>query len=495
MSALLDWLASHESALSAVAAIIAIIAGVAVLVRLMWTRMPGKAIGNMKRPAFLADWRNVGLISLALLALLLMAVLALSPDSSRQNSDDLAVAGKPSVAVLPLKNISGDPEQAYLADGIAEDIITLLSRNPRFFVVARNSSFTYRDKAVDIRKVGKELRVRYVVEGSLRKIGGRLRVSIQLIDTTNGLNMWAEQYDRPFTEIFVLQDEITNGIAVALGDEIFSAEIARANSTSTNNLDAWGLMMRASQALISWNNESSASAVSLFRAALILEPDYALAKAELARSLCWRAVNNWGDNQVNDISEAYKLGAEALQAAPNDPLILFAVGSCYGGSGRPEEAIRLLKKAITKQPNFAMALGFLGASYAFDGQSLEGLPYSEKALQLAPQSPYIYLYETWRSFSLNELGRYEEAEQTLNNALQSYDGWWLTWLSVATAHAGQGDIKGAQEALYRANKREPLFSLDFVKGSTALVFKNKGKNILALLEPNWPEDLLTAESN
>ena len=146
----MEWLANNESSLSAIAAIIAIIAGVAVVARLVWTRMPG----DVKRPAFLSDWRNIGLIILALVALLLMAVLALSPNIVEQRVDGLASAGKPSVAVLPFNSLSDDKEQAYLADAIAEDVITLLSRNPRFFVIARNSSFTYRGQSVDIRQVG-----------------------------------------------------------------------------------------------------------------------------------------------------------------------------------------------------------------------------------------------------------------------------------------------------------------------------------------------------
>ncbi|RLA39390.1 MAG: hypothetical protein DRR06_19215, partial [Gammaproteobacteria bacterium] len=233
MSALLNWLATQESALSAVAAIIAIIAGLAVVTRLLWTRMPSQVMSQPKRPAFLSDWRNIGLISLGLIALLLMAVLALGPDHSEENSetgiDNPGASGKPSVAVLPLNNISGDPEQEYLADGITEDVITLLSRNPRLFVIARNSTFAYKGQSPDIRTVGTELGVRYVVEGSLRKMGERLRVTVQLIDTSNGQHLWAEQYDRPLAEIFALQDDITNGIAVTLGDEIWSAEISRAN--------------------------------------------------------------------------------------------------------------------------------------------------------------------------------------------------------------------------------------------------------------------------
>ena len=221
----MEWLANNESSLSAIAAIIAIIAGVAVVARLAWTRMPGRLINNVKRPAFLSDWRNIGLIALAGVALILALILSVGngdPNTSGALSD---ISGKPSVAVLALNNISGDPEQEYLADGIAEDVITLLSRNPNFFVIARNSTFSYKGQSPDIRVVGEELGVRYVVEGSLRKIGERVRVTVQLIEAASGQHAWAEKYDRPYLEIFDLQDEITNGIASALGDEIFSIEL------------------------------------------------------------------------------------------------------------------------------------------------------------------------------------------------------------------------------------------------------------------------------
>jgi len=489
----MEWLANNESSLSAIAAIIAIIAGLAVVFRLVWVRMVDRP-----RPAFLSDRRNIALICSAAFGLLLLGVLTLGngdsdPSLDRSLDGPAESTGKPSVAVLALNNISGDPEQEYLADGIAEDVITLLSRNPRFFVIARNSSFTYKGKAVDIRQVGEELGVRYVVEGSVRKIGERLRVTVQLIDTGNGQHLWAEQYDRPFVEIFALQDEITNGVAVALGDEIFSAEISRANSTPTDNLDAWGLVMRANQALITWTDASSMNAVTLFRGALALDPDYAVAKAELARTLCWRALNRFSDNPDQDIAECYELGKQALQTGSNDPVVLFAVGAGYSATGRREEGVRLLEKSVARQPNFALALGALGFALAFDGRSELSIPHGEQALLLSPQSPFNWLLETWRSMPLLELGRNKLAEQALENALKSYDGWWWTWLNMAAARAGQGDIEGARRALYNGRKAEPTFSLEQVKETLGLTFKNKGKNVLVNLEPIWPEDLLATD--
>ncbi|RLA42497.1 MAG: hypothetical protein DRR06_14310 [Gammaproteobacteria bacterium] len=493
----MEWLANNESSLSAIAAIIAIIAGVAVVTRLIWTRMPAQVMSQVKRPAFLSDWRNIALMGVTFVALLLAVLMATGKPDEPQNSREVArltkITGKPSVAVLPLNYIGEDQSQTYLADGIAEDVITLLSRNPRFFVIARNSSFTYKGKAIDIRQVGEELGVRYVVEGSVRKTGERLRVTVQLIDASNGQHIWAEQYDRPFAKIFELQDEITNGIAVALGDEIFQAEMARASAIPTDNLDAWGLVVRGSQAVVTWNRESSTNALALFRAALDLDPDYALAKAEVARSLCWRAVVAWSDDAASDIAKAYTLGREALKAAPNDPMVMWALGGCYGLSGRTEEGIRLLEKAISKQPNYPQALAMLGEALMFDGQSARGLPYIDKAILLSPKSPYMYFYEFYRTMALCELDRYIEAEQAGQNSLKSYDGLYWSWLVLAWARAGQGNIEGAKQALYGAKTSEPRFSLDLVRESTGIIFKNKGKNLLALLEPIWPEDLKTAD--
>ena len=488
----MEWLAKNESSLSAIAAIIAIIAGLAVLFRLVWVRVVAK-----KRPAFLSDWRNIALIVLGLVAGLAVLLLASGEFDNAALSDQASsitnIEGKPSVAVLPLNNISDDPEQTYLADGIAEDIITLLSRNPRFFVIARNSSFTYRGQAVDVRQVGEELNVRYVVEGSLRKIGERLRVTVQLIDTTTGRHIWAEQYDRPFARIFELQDEITNGIAIALGDEIFSAEISRASSTPTGNLDAWGLLMRGNQALANWNSKSTKEAVALFRAALDLDPSYSLAKAELARIICWRGVNQWPDDPAKAIAEGYKLGDQALQTASYDPLVLFAVGGCYSVTGRRKEGIRLLKKAVTLQPNYALGLSNLGAAYAYDKNPQQGLPFLQDAIKLAPQSPYTWLYESWRSTALIEMGRYEEAERASENALESSDSWWWSWINLAAARAGQGNDSGAVLALHKAKEAEGKLTLPYFRESAAVIYKNNGKNLLALLEPIWPEDLLTTD--
>lgn len=492
MTNLFNWLAEHESGLSAIAATIAIIAGMAVVTRLLWIRLPDR----VKSAAFLARPRNLAIIGVAVIGLVALLLFTADKSSTPQRSGSVArlteLTGKPSVAVLPLNYFSDDSSQSYLADGIAEDVITLLSRNPRFFVIARNSSFTYRGQAVDIRTVGEELGVHYVVEGSVRKVEHQLRVTVQLIDAGTGQHLWAEQYDRAEQDLFALQDEIANGITAALGDEIFLAEIARASNISTDNLDAWGLVMRANRSFAHFDRKTVTESVSLLREALEIDPDYTLARAELARFVCYKAVNLFGDDPYQDIAEAYALGEQALQQAPDDPLVLFAVGSCYGYTGRPQEAIRNLEKAVETQPYFASALAALGLVLTFEGRPEESLPKFERALQLSPRAPDIQLIETFRAAAFNELGRYAEAKQSAQTALKSHDGWYWSWIQFATAQAGLGEIAGAQEALRNARKKEPKFSLELVKGSAATLYRNKAKVLLSLLEPIWPPELVTA---
>lgn len=494
----MEWLANNESSLSAIAAIIAIFAGLAVVFRLVWVRMVARS-----RPAFLSDWRNIALIAVTFVALLLAVLMATTEPDTSQNTDQVAThtksTGKPSVAVLPLNYISEDQSKAFLADGIAEDVITILSRNPRLLVIARNSSFAYKGQSPDIRTVGEELGVRYVVEGSVQKIGEQIRVTAQLIDSNNGQHLWAEKYDRPLSNVFELQDFVANSIAGAIGDAIFHDEISRSNLTASDNLDAWGLVMRASRSFAGFDRKSVNEAIELLRKAVALDPDYALAKAELSRSLCYRAVNNFSDNLTEDIAESYAMGEQALEQAPEDALVLFTAGYCYGymglgdeSKGRRQEAIRILEKALSKRPDFASGLSAMGIAYINNGQTELGLEKLDKAIKLAPKAPDIYLTETFRSYALIELGDYADAELAAETALRSHDDWFVTWIALAYALAEQGKIEGARQALYSAKRKEAWFSLELTKHRAKTGHKNRGVHMLATLEPIWPEDLLTA---
>jgi adenylate cyclase len=255
------------------------------------------------------------------------------------------------------------------------------------------------------------------------------------------------------------------------------------------------MVMRANRSLVAFNRESANAAIPPLRAALALDPNYILAKAELARALCYRGLNRWSNTPEKDMAEAYELGKQAIQQAPNDSLVLYAVGACYGYTGRQQEGIRLLEHAIAIQPNFAQALVALGMSMTFDDRAEQGLPKLELALELSPRSPYLHRAETFRAIALNDLGRHAEAEQAAKNAIKSFNGWQFGWLTLAWAYAGQGDTEAAIQALYEARKVEPQLTLDFLKKVMIPIDKNESRRMINLLEPIWPEDLLTAEED
>lgn len=485
----MEWLANNESSLSAIAAIIAIIAGVAVVARLTWARMPSQVMSKVKRPAFLSDWRNVALICLAAFGLLLLGILTLSNgDSSSNGETALDIGGKPSVAVLPLNNISGDPEQEYLADGIAEDVITLLSRNPNFFVIARNSTFAYKGQSPDIRTVGEELGVRYVVEGSLRKIGERVRVTVQLIDTSNGQHIWAEKYDRPYAEIFDLQDEITNGIATALGDEIFRAEISRAGEVLPKNLDAWGLLMKAHNAYAMYDGESIVVAEQLLRQALDIEPDYPLALARLARLYAERVIDMYGGDPDNDVVLANQLADKALRLAPSDTLVMQSVGFTYTMTSRLDEGIALLRQVRKLNPNDAETNAWLGVALAWNGQaSAEALSFLEQSIVLSPKSPFLELFELFRGQLLFELDRYAEAEQAMRKAILLNRRYHFPWTLLAAIQAAQGNIEQARDSIREVLKMHPNITPDDYRKAFDFTV-GKGAEWLPYIETAWPKN-------
>jgi adenylate cyclase len=479
----LEWLANNESSLSAIAAIIAIIAGIAVVTRLVWTRVPGE----IKRPAFLSDWRNIGLIGFTGVALILALILGLGNGSSTSDLESASTtSGKPSVAVLPLNNISGDPEQEFLADGIAEDVITLLSRNPNFFVIARNSTFAYKGQSPDIRTVGEELGVRYVVEGSLRKISERVRVTVQLIDTSNGQHIWAEKYDRPYAEIFDLQDEITNGIAVALGDEIFRAEITRAGEVLPRNLDAWGLLMKAQNTYALYDGDSTAAAHQLLLQALDIEPDYPLALARLARLHAERVIDMYGGDPDNDIILANQLADKALRLAPSDTLVMQSVGFTYSMTSRLDEGIALLRQIRQLNPNDAETNAWLGVALAWNGQaSAEALSLLEQSIVLSPKSPFLELFEFFRGVVLFELGRFPEAEQAMRKAILLNRRYHFPWILLAAIQAAQGDIDNAHESINEVLKMHPNITPDDYRKAFDFTV-SKGAEWLPYIEAAWP---------
>jgi TolB-like protein len=340
------------------------------------------------------------------------APVSTSSDGTMHGEDAarvLPVPDKPSIAVLPFQNMSGDPEQEYFAEGLTEDIITGLSHQRWFFVIARNSTFAYKGEAVDVRRVARELGVRYVLEGSVRKTGGKVRVTGQLIDATNGVHLWADRYDRGLADIFELQDDITNRVIGSVGPQILTAEAARVRRKPPQSIDAWDLVMRALPHMWRVSGEEQGRAQELLQQAIALDAEYAHAHALLG----WSYVNMFNVNSRIPIREftdkALDIGAKAVALDDQEPWGHLVLGLGHARRRRPELAASHLSKAIELNPNFALAHAGLGYALACGGEPERGLQSLERSERLSPRDPFLAIYApTVRYMALFALGRYEE---------------------------------------------------------------------------------------
>jgi adenylate cyclase len=268
----------------------------------------------------------------------------------------LPLPDKPSIAVLPFQNMSGDPEQEYFADGMVEEIITALSRNRQLFVIARNSSFTFKGKAVDIKQVARDLGVRYVLEGSVRKSGNRIRITGQLIDAASGAHLWADRFDGALEDVFDLQDQVASSVAGAIDPSVTRAETERANRKPPNSLDAYDYFLRGQGAHWQYTREGNAQSITLFEQAIKLDPQFALARASLGMALNNRRTGGWSDDPAADASRAVECARSALALETSDPLVLVRSAYClmFCG-GEVDFPHSLLEEAIRLDPNNVLA--------------------------------------------------------------------------------------------------------------------------------------------
>jgi len=294
----------------------------------------------------------------------------------------LALPEKPSLAVLPFQNMSGDPEQEYFADGVVEDITTALSRTGWLFVIARNSAFTYKGRAVDVRLVGRELGVRYVLEGSVRRAGGRVRITGQLVEAATGGHVWADRFDGDLADIFDLQDRITESVVGAIEPSLRRAEIARATAKPTDNLDAYDLYLRALPQYLAFTKAGLDAAVALLRRALEIDPGYLRAKGVLAMVYNMRIDQQW--NEPGDREAAIVLGREILAADTDDPDALRHAGQTLFYDGDHVAALSVLERALRLHPNSAQVLFFMGYANNFANNPDAAIPCFERAIRLSP---------------------------------------------------------------------------------------------------------------
>ena len=278
----------------------------------------------------------------------------LQPTRMAEQIGPIPLPDKPSIAVLPFTNMSGNPEQEYFADGMTEDIITGLSHLKWLFVIARNSTFAYKGKAVDVRQVAQDLGVRYVLEGSVRVSGSRIRITGQLIEAASGRHIWAERYDRQLDDVFAVQDEITASVVAAIEPHLYAEEGARIASQPPDHIGTWGLVVRAIGLISKLGRQESDEARSLLERAIAIEPTYAKAHAILSWAVWWAAYNYWLPDEQEGVAEAQRHAEQALALDASEPWARMMLGLCLSTDGQHERALLELEAALRDQPEFCV---------------------------------------------------------------------------------------------------------------------------------------------
>jgi TolB-like protein len=361
----------------------------------------------------------------------------------------LALPDKPSIAVLPFQNMSGDPEQEYFADGMVEEIITALSRIRWLFVIARNSTFIYKGQAIDVKQVGHQLGVRYVLEGSVRKTGGRVRITAQLIDTLSDAHLWADRFDGSLEDIFELQDKVAPSVAGVIEPALQVAEIRRSADRPTSDLTAYDLYLRALSYLYPWEREATASAFDLAKQAIERDSQYGAALAVAADCHMNLHVNGWTDDPESNRYEGLDLARRALQAASDDPGVLSRAAHVLGYFGEDIDAsIELIDRALALNPSFARGWVVSGWLRLWAGQPELAISHLETSFRLSPHAR--------RSGTFMAIGvahffarRFEEARSMLLRSLQEHSGWAPTYRFLASCYAHLGRLDEAHETIRR----------------------------------------------
>ena len=380
------------------------------------------------------------------------------------------VADRPAVAVLAFENMSGDPAQDYFGDGISEDILTALSKQRWFMVIARNSSFTYKGRAVHIRQIAEELGVRYVVEGSVRKAGNRLRITAQLNDATTGSHLWAERYDRELIDVFAVQDEITNAIAAAIEPQIHAAESFRAHSKPPASLDAWDLLMRALSHFWRVTRRDHESATTLLERAIAIDPNYGQALSLLAANHMFGAHLGWGElTAVTPVAEAAALAA--VRCDHEDSWAHVALGSVYFSTRRLNDALPELEQALALNPNFSLAQGYYALALSYAGRSTEAFDAAQRAIRLSPRDPSLAIYQGVAGYARFTERHYDEAIALAREAIRHRGDLTGAYRVLAVSAGMTGDEMLAETALGELRRAQPGISLHWI--ATQLPWANQ----------------------
>jgi len=385
---------------------------------------------------------------------------ALSAAATELPAAALPLPDKPSLVVLPFQNMTGDAEQEYFVDGMVEEITTAISRLPWLFVIARNSSFVYKSRAVDVKQVARELGVRYVLEGSVRKAASRVRITGQLIDATTGNHIWADRFDGALDDIFELQDQVASSVASAIEPKLRQSEIERASRKPTANLTAYDLYLRALAQSYRYTQEGLTEAVVLARQALAIDPAYTPAAALVCLCRGLQRIQGWGALSTEDVAEACRLARQALEAERDDAeTISLAAWTLVFLAGEAEMAAAALDRALALNPNAAHAWSARGIIHAVRNQPEAAIEALERARRLSPFDPYTFFYAVNTAAAHLVARRFEQAIEWADRALHDQPRIVTAMRVKVAANAHLGRLDAARAELSRLLAIDPKLTI------------------------------------
>jgi len=395
-----------------------------------------------------------------------------------------------SIAVLPFSNLSGSSDQDYLADGLTLDISTDLSRNAWLFVIAPGSMSNYRSHNIEYRSAAEDLGARYVVEGSLRLAGDKIRVNAALVDAITGAREWSERYDQPLADFFEIQDDITQQIVTSLGSQVRRAEGRKAEKVGNTGLDVWGLLHKGMS--ISWsrfNRDSNLEAEAIYRKALDIEPENGRALAFLATSIAMKVSNGWSDNIVADSFAAWSMGKKSISLLPDDPMVLSSYGHLNTCLGKAADGVQILERSNELDPNSAWTMGLLAFALTCCDRAEESIPHLSNALRLSPRDAATHWYLAMLSWAYLQQAQFEDAAREAQRSINAFSGWAVPWATLAIARAGLGQMDDAKNALAVCRSLDERSTREgYIKFFGYVIRDDEGRaNIQTWLEELWQD--------
>jgi TolB-like protein len=411
-------------------------------------------------------------------------IAAAADDAFEVPTSPLALPDKPSIAVLPFTNMSGDAEQEYFADGIAEEITMALARLRGFFVISRNSAFTYKGKPVNVQQVGRELGVQYVLEGSVRKSGDRVRIGVQLANAVTGREFWSARYERGLVDVFAVQDEITASIVMAVEPQIYAAERERVQQKPPGRLDAWDCVIRAMSHMWLHTKDSHEAALDLLTSALRLDPAYARALGLHAWLSLWHMHQGWSTAGLTGVlPAAFEQALAAVRIDGEDAWAHLSLGFAHSFRREHDYSVEQLRTALDLNPNFAVGHACLGLTLAYGGKGHEGVQHFERQARLNPRDPFFFLFTGARSFAHFMAGEYELGLEWGRRAVRHSPEVSGHWRALALSAAMLNLAEEARTAVAMARKFQPDYSVAWVERASPLVHADDRERYCNILRP------------